>query len=791
MRRSPGFAATAILTLALGIGLATAVFSVAEALLLRRLPVRDQERIVVLWGEKRDGSFANYPLDLAQARELTRRTRALDRMALFGYEGATPQVIRETDGVSRLRRALVSGEYFAVLGARPFLGRALEPSDDVRGAAPVVVLSYGAWQRRFRGDRTVLGRRLVMHADGTAYTIVGVMPQGLEYPRGVEFWAPLLASVPAASEQYVAVDLIGRLAPAASSAAARDELTAFFDRPEANATTRELRGVVHTLPRIVLGDTRAAVLLFAAASALLLVITCINVANLLLVRGLARVREVAVRTALGARRGQVVTQLVTENTVLAVLGGAIGVGVAAAAIRLFVAFAPAGLSRLDEIQLDGTALAGALGITVVAMLLFALAPAILTSRVELQHVLRAGTRQGPGRAAHRVAEGLVIGQIALALLVLAAAGLLGRSLINLQRADLAFDPSRLLVAELALQSGEFDNASKQRALLDRLVPALEAIPGVVGVSPVVATPFSGSSGWDGRVAPEGASREREAASPMLNMELVAPSYFTTIGTPIVRGRGFTTADREGGTRVVMLSRSAARYYWPNDDPIGKRLSFEGGPGVFTVVGVVPETRYRDLRDARPSVYFPLAQSFFPFAPTTLVIRTSGSPSSVVPAIRRVIGETSAGVVLASAAPFDSFLQGPLAQPRLNALLLVVFAATAAVLAGVGLFGVMATMVRQRWHEFGVRMALGATGADIAGMVLRRAITLAVVGTALGLLVTQAVNHLLRTLLYDVSPTDPTTLGLVALMLLAFAVVASLLPARTGARAEPAVALRAE
>jgi putative ABC transport system permease protein len=385
----------------------------------------------------------------------------------------------------------------------------------------------------------------------------------------------------------------------------------------------------------------------------------------------------------------------------------------------------------------------------------------------------------------------VIGQIALALLVLAAAGLIGRSLINLQRADLAFDPSRLLVAELALQSDAFADASKQRALLDRLVPALEAIPGVLGVSPVVATPFSGSSGWDGRLAPEGASPEREAASPMLNMELVTPSYFTTIGTPIVRGRGFTTADREGATRVVMLSRSAARYYWPNDDPIGKRLSFEGGPGVFTVVGVVPETRYRDLRDARPSDYFPLAQSFFPFAPTTLVIRTTGAPSSVVPAIRRVIGETSTAAVLASAAPFESFLKGPLAQPRLNALLLVVFAATAAVLAGVGLFGVMATTVRQRWHEFGVRMALGATGGDIARMVLRRAMMLAAVGTALGLLATQTVNHLLRTLLYDVSPTDPTTLAVVALLLLTFAALASLLPARTGAHVEPAVALRSE
>lgn len=791
IRRAPAFATTAILTLALGIGLATAVFSVAEALLLRRLPVREQDRVVALWGEKKDGSFPNFPFFLSEAREFTGRTRALQRVALFGYEGAAPHVIRETDGVSRLRRALVSGDYFAVLGARPLLGRALDPSDDVRGAAPVLVLSHGAWQRRFGGDPAVIGRRLVMHADGIPYTIVGVMPQGLEYPRGVEFWAPLTASVPADNERFVAVNIIGRLATGASAASARAELTGFFARPDAPPFERDLRGVVHTLPHIVLGDTRPAVLVFAAATGLLLVITCINVANLLLVRGFARVREVAVRAALGAGRGRVVVQLLTENALLGVLGGVLGVGVAAAAVRVFVAFAPAGLPRLDEIRLDAVALAGACGITIVAMLLFALAPAILTSRVELQHVLRSGMRQGTSRAARIATEGLVTGQIALALLVLAAAGLIGRSLVNLERAELAFDPSRLLVAELALQRDAFDDAARQRALLDRLLPALEAIPGVRGVSPVVATPFSGSSGWDGRFAAEGQTKAA-AAWPILNMELVTPSYFDVIGTPVVRGRGFTSADREGATRVVVLSEAAAKYYWPAGDPIGRRVMLEeGGPGAFTVVGIVPDTRYRDLRDARPSIYFPLAQSFFPFSPTTLVVRTSRAPAAVVPAMRRAIAETSGAVVLANAAPFDDFLQGPLAQPRLNALLLAVFAGAAALLAGIGLFGVMATMVRQRWHEFGVRMALGASGADIARLVLRRGMTLAAVGTALGLLGTQAANHLLRSLLFGVSPTDATTIGIVAVLLLVVAALASLLPARASARVEPAIALRAE
>jgi putative ABC transport system permease protein len=792
LRRAPGFTATALLTLALGIGLATAVFSVAEAMLLRRLPVRDQERIVALWGAKRDGTFDDHPFDLQQAREFARRSRALTGAALFGYEGAAPEVIREADGVTRMRRALVSGNYFEVLGARPLLGRALEPSDDVRGAAPVVVLSYGAWQRRFDRDPTVIGRRLVTHADGIAHTIVGVMPQGLEYPRGVDVWAPLLASVPPENERYVAVDLLGRLAAGASVASARDELTSFFGRADATLPERELRGVARTLPRLVLGDTRAAVLLFAAASALLLVITCINVANLLLVRGLARVREVAVRAALGAGRTQVVIQLLIENSLLAVLGGALGVGVAAVAVRVFVAFAPAELPRAGEIRLDAVALAGAVGITAVATMLFALVPALLGSRVELQGVLRSGMRQGTGRATRTATEVLVVGQLALALLVLAAAALIGRSLIELERADLAFDPSRLLVAELALRHEGLGDASKQRALLDRLVPALEAIPGVRGVSPVVAPPFSGSSGWDGRFVAEGEPAERAAVSPILNMEVVSPSYFAVIGTPVVQGRAFTEADREGATRVVVLGQAAARYYWPGGDPIGQRLLLEGGgPGAFTVVGVVPDTRYRDLRDARPSIYFPLAQSFFPFAPTTLVVRTSGDPSSVVPAIRRVIGEVDAGALLASAAPFESFFQGPLAQPRLNALLLAIFAGAAAILGGVGLFGVMASMVRQRWHEFGVRMALGATTADIARLVLRRAIALAASGIALGLLGARIATGLLRSLLFGVSPTDALTLGVVVVALLLVSLLASLVPARASTRVQPASALRAE
>lgn len=424
------------------------------------------------------------------------------------------------------------------------------------------------------------------------------------------------------------------------------------------------------------------------------------------------------------------------------------------------------------------------------MLIFALAPAVMTSRVELQQMLRSGTRQTSGWLSRFISEGLVAGQVALALLVLSAAGLIGKSLIKLERADLSLEPSRLLIAELALRYDQFDSKEKQLALLDRLVARLKEIPDVRGVSPVVAAPFSGTGGWDGRPATEGQSPEQASGNPMLNMEVVDPEYFATLGISVLRGRAFSDQDRQGVPGVIMLSESAARHYWPGADPIGKRLLMgEKLDLALTVVGIVPDTRYRDLRDARPSIYFPLRQSFFPFEPTTLALRTLAPPAELVPTIRRAIAETDPGVALASAAPFTTLLERPLAQPRLNAFLLAVFAASGVALAAIGLFGVMATMVRQRTRELGVRMALGATAQDLRLMVIRRGLAIAAVGLTLGIGGALLTNRLLSALLYDVSPTDAVTLAVVAGMLLSVALLASGIPAHSSTRIDPVSALR--
>lgn len=793
LRRAPGFALAAILTLALGIGLSTTVFTVANALLVRRLPVADQDRLVRLAGVTPDGGMRTWPLTLDESREFEARSRALAGVAWVGYEGAVAKPVRDGGDLTRLSRALVSGDFFDVLGARPVLGRALGPADDARGAPPVLVLSHRAWRERWGGDPGVLGRRVTLHDDGTVYTIVGVMPAGLDFPRGTEAWGATMAVVPQAAEPYLALHPVGRLAPGMTVANAADELTAFFRRDGASPPQRALTAEANTIPTLVLGDVRRAVLVFAGAAAVLLLITCINVANLLLVRGLGRVQEVAVRTALGAGRGRVARELLAEHAMLALLGGAAGIVVAAVALRAFVALAPAGLPRVDEVRLDGAALAGAAGITAVAMLLFAVLPALLTTRAGGAEALRTGARQSAGRSTRRAAEWLVAGQVALALVVLSAAGLLARSFVQLRGADLAFDASRLLVAELALRQDRYGSPDAQRALLERLVPAVAAIPGVRAVTPTVAVPFSGTHGWDGKLGAEGRPAERTKDDPMLNMEVVTPGYFATFGVAALDGRTFTADDRAGGEPVVVVSRGTAAHFFPGERAVGRRLTM-GPPGkerLFRIVGVVPDTRWRDLRDARASVYFPLSQSFFPFVPTTLAVRTGTAPEALVPALRQVLADVAPEVALASARPLEALMEGPLAQPRLNALLLAVFAAAAVTLAGVGLFGAMALMVRQRRREIGVRMALGATAADVRALVLRRGMTIALAGTGLGLLGALAANRALGALLFEVSPTDATTLGSVAAVLLVVAAVASLLPARAGARVAPATVLRGE
>jgi putative ABC transport system permease protein len=788
-----GIPITAVVTLAIGIGAATAVVTVAEALLFRPLPVAAEERLAILHGATPDGQFPNVPLTLDELSEFQRQSRALEQVAYHTFRGAATETFRSADRALQLRTSLVSGNWFATLGARPALGRAFRVEEDTRGGAPVLVLSHRAWQEQFGGDSAVIGRRITLATSGSPLQIIGVMPAGLEYPRGTEAWTPLTAySIANGSFELTSnvLDILGRLASGVTREQAREELTAFFSRLPVPGWRNEVRGVVQGFREIVLGDVRPAMRIVLLAAVMLLVIACVNVSNLLLVRSIDRARELVVRAALGASRWRLVRHQLTETARLATAAGIAGTMVAMVAVKLFIAFAPPGLPRLDTVAVNGSALASAIAVTVLSLIVAGLTPAVLASRVNAGDALRSGTKTSMSKPVRLAGEVLVTVQVALAVVALSAAALVTRSFINLQRTDLAFDAKLLVAADLVIPSDRLADNARYQDLHQRLSERLTNMPGVRNVTPVLSVPFiGGGGGIDGRVALPGQGPEDRQQNPIVNMEIVTPNYFTTIGTPVLQGRAFTGADREGAPGVVIVSASTARALWPGQDPLGRRVEM-GRNRELTVVGVVPDTRYRDLRSARPSVYFPLAQSFFPVAPAKLLVRTEGVVSAAA-LIRQAVTEVDPGVTVASVATLEQHLEGPRAQPRLNSLILGAFAVAALALAAVGLFSVMSTMVRRRTREIGIRMALGATSQGVRTMVVLRSVLIAACGTAAGLVAARATGALLSGLLYGIESSDILTTAAVAFVVLSVAIIASVLPARRGSRVDPVVALRTD
>ena len=787
------FPTIAVVTLAIGIGAATAVITVAEALLIRPLPVAAENRLAVLYGETVDGQFPNVPITLNELTEFTRQSRTLQQVAYHTFRGAATETFNSADRTIQLRVSLVSGNWFDVLGARPALGRAFRPEEDTRGNAPVLVLSHRSWRQHFGGDSGVIGRRISHATSRRTLEIVAVMPAGLEYPRDTEAWTPLTAySVASGSFELTSneLDLLGRLTPGATLEEARAELTTFFSRLPTPAWRGEARGVVHGFREMILGDVRPAMRIVVLAAGMLSLIACVNVSNLLLVRSIDRGRELVVRAALGASRWRIVRQQLAETARLAIAAGIAGTMVAVMAVKLFVAFAPPGLPRLDTIAVNGYALVAAIGMTFLTLVISGLAPAVVASRVNAGDALRSGTRQSMSRRVRLFGELLVAAQVGLAVVALSAAALVGRSFVNLQRTDLAFDAGQLIAAELAIPEDRLADKSRYLDLHQRLQERLTSVPGVRSTTPVLSVPFVASGGGiDGRVALPGQGAEDMKRNPIVNMEIITPSYFATIGTPVLQGRAFTDADREGAPGVVIVSASTAGSLWPGQDPIGKRVQL-GRDRELAVVGIVPDTRYRDLKSDRSSVYFPLAQSFFPVAPAKLLVRTDG-PVNAAALIRQAVAEVDPNVTVANVATLEQHLEGPRAQPRLNSMILGAFAVAALTLAAIGLFSVMSTMVRRRTREIGIRMALGATSQEVGRLVILRGLVIAAAGTFAGIVAARATGTLVSGLLYEIDASDILTTATVALAVLVVAIVASVLPARTGSRVEPVVALRVE
>ncbi|MGQ0641114.1 MAG: ADOP family duplicated permease [Gemmatimonadaceae bacterium] len=782
LRRSPTFTTTAILILGLGIGMAVAMVTVFQAVLLRQLPVQDQDRIVVMWTYRDPAvEFGTLRRDVDEVRRVS---RTMSDVGAIAHWGTTPGPLVDGDRSIVLNRTVVSGNVFDVLGSRAHLGRLLRPEDELSGAKPVVVLSYKSWQREFAADPAIVGRNLLEPYSQSRYEVIGVAPPGLDYPVGVGFFLSWT------NAGNMGVTAIARLAPNATPEMARSEFLSVVQR---QGPERALTGAhVFPFPRAMLGDVRPVLLIMTAAVALLLLIACVNVGNLLLLRAASRTRELSVRRALGATYGDIVRQLLVESGCLALAGGALGMLLAQALLRTLVLLAPANLPRAAAIQLAGLPFVAAIVVTSTAVLVFGVVPALVAARGNVALPLRLDVRSGSGtRGRRRVRQLLVASQVALALILLAGAGLLARSLAQLQRIDLGFTTEHLSILAFSWPAPRYDSIpTKLYPVGEQLMPRLRAIPGVLSVTPVVAQPFVGANVFLGRMDVEGQSATEIATNPLVPMEVGGAEYFRTLDIPLRRGRGFRDSDDERAPPVAVVSEAIAQRWWPNEDPIGKRIKF-WGPDTLTwrtVIGVAGDIRYRELRTANPSVYLPWRQAYWQAA---FALRTSGELRSVLPAVQREVAAVDPQLNLWLARSMNDLLDAPLAQPRMSATLLAAFALVALLLAAIGLYGVMAALVREQTRELGIRMALGATRERVRRSVLRRALIVTTVGAVAGLAGALVTSQLLRKLLFQVSPTDPATLLGASVLLLVVALAAAYLPAHRATRIDPVQALRAE
>jgi putative ABC transport system permease protein len=801
LRRARAFTGAAVLTLAVGTGGATAVFALIQGVLLRPLPVPEQDRLILAWKALPAAGSAHWPFRAPDVDVIRRESRVLESVAgISYYDHPSPFAAVESGIASSISGASVAGDFFRVLGVEPILGRALNRADDVIGAENVLVITHGLWQRRYGGSRDVIGRRVIV--SDRPFAIVGVMPPNVECPHGVEAWMTLAASAstmtnPAFREGVLRdVDLIARLRPGATIEQARSELLGLTSRIEADAPPDAVRGwtpVVHSYEDVVVGDVRPALLLLSCAVGLVLLIASANAANLLLLRGEGRRPELAVRAALGAGPGRLARQLLAESLLLALAAGVVGLAVTWWTLRALVALVPDGLPRVDSVRVDAGVFLFTVAVACLTAALAGLAPALSLARADLVAHLRSGGRGAAGSAARRGRRGLVVAQVALAVTVVAAAGLLTRSLLRLQGVDMGLAGDRLVFVRLALPHGKYADGVRHLQFQKDVVAQLEAAPGIAGATPVHTPPFAGTGGWDApEFTAEGQGGERAATNPSLNLESIHPSYFATLEVTLVRGRGFTEADRRGAPEVAVVSEDVAARTWPGEDPIGKRVKL-GGPGAAdpwrTVVGVARPTRYRELGAPRATLYLPAEQ--FMAAAEMLVLRARSPLTLVAGLVRERVRAVDPDVQVTQVAPFTELLRGPLARPRFNALLVGGFGAVALLLATIGLYAVIAASLRQRHVELGVRMALGATAADLRRLVLGEGLRLAGLGAAIGLVGAVVASGLLRGLLYGVHPLDPATLLAAALLLVGVSAVASYIPARRAARVEPASVLRGE
>lgn len=803
LRRSPAFAALSVAILALGIGAVTAMYTVVHQVVLRPLPVREQERLVVAWTDHRVRNVSHYPLSGPIFEAVDRSgLPAFEGVAAVGAWGTREGVVEEPDGPVTLLWAHTLGDFFGVLGVRPVAGRTLRTEDDVPAPAErVAVISEALWASRYGRSPEAIGSVLRARRGGEVWThtVVGVLPADFDHPRGAQVWTPTRPLYPTWGEEapHLELDLVARLAPGASPDQAAAQIEALLDStPEFARTHGDAEPVVLPFADVVLGDLKPTLLLLLGGAALVLLVAALDVTGLVLIRAVGRRRAVAVRCALGAGPRQLLKEAASEAVVLGAAAAAVGAGLAWVAVRALVPLAPAGLPRLDQVQgLDATSYLLAVAGSSVVVLGAVLVPLRRSGWRNPAEGLRPGARgsgSAPGGAA-RVRSVLVSGQVALAVWVLGMGLLTTRTVVELRRLDPGFRADELTAVALDHDAG----AAGRAGWPDRLRAATEEIeraPGIRGATPLQMAPLPGNAAWQTIVYKEGQTpEEARDRNPFLLWELVAPNAFEVLGVPVLRGRGIRGSDREGAPRVVVVNEAAARAYWPRQEALGRsiRAPFSGEDGVhWTVVGVVADTRYGDLTERRPSIFFPIHQ--MPRFPSRfLLVRTAGTAPPVMRLARDALARHAPDFRPKSAVAVRSRLDEPLVRPRFAALLLAVFSGVAILLAGGGVYGIMAFLVQSRRREIGVRLACGATPRAVGALVLRRGLAVALVGAAVGAAGAVASGALFESLLYGVEPSDPTSLAGAVVVAVLAATAACWVPARRAADVDPAVVLRGE
>jgi putative ABC transport system permease protein len=808
LRKSPGFTLVAVLTLALGIGANTVMFSVINGLLLKPLPFRQPDRIVAL--NETESSPGTYPLSGADYLDWQAQNTTLAATSLFDWGAAFNA---SGDGSAEPAGATpVQANFFDVLGISPMLGRSFDAGSDAAGKNHVTVLSYGFWQRHFGGRRDAIGS--TMQLNNESYSVIGVMPPRFDYPSGTDLWTPLDMSPKALTQrgthQYPA---IGRLKEGVTAKQSQKDLAAVASRLEKQYpnTNDKVGAVVTPLKDVLVGDSSQSLWILLGAVALVLLVACANVANLLLARATARAREIAMRAALGAGRRRIIQQTLTESLLLSLTGAVLG----SIGALWFIQFARTEFSgrmpQASAIQLDGWVLAFTAAVSILVGIIFGLAPAFYASRVNLNDELKAsGTSAGASSGRHGLRNFLVAAEIALSLALLLGAGLLLRSFANLRNSQMGFDSTNVLTAVISLPDGAYKNLGERRAFYDQLVERLKALPGVQSASVSISIPLRG--GRNGTVTTDGAMSP-ELTSQLVEFNSITPEFFETYGIPLKSGRIFTPADVNTAAEmnlradalspeqqqhppadiqfVGLVNETMAKTFWPGQDAIGKVVHAGGLP--TTVVGVVGDVKeWDDLRHKPlPEIYFPATIVLDNAVPMYLTVKSRIPPAQIERAVRGEVAKLDSRLALFHVLTMEQIIAQSMRNTALETTLLSSFAALALLLAAIGIYGVMSYVVAQREHEFGIRMALGASPSKMSSLVISGGLKLALVGVAIGLALAIALAQLMKGLVFGISVWDPLTFAGAAAVLVAVAIVACYIPARRAMSVDPMIALRHE